>query len=200
MICNPFQYADLVQKHIIWKYLAWGAMLCLVLASEDIWIVFVALYWFHDGRTYMIHQETYNNIANNIDKFTIGKIIVIKVVYAAAITRMAYKTKKALEESAKMAGSKAKVNLHRRLFYFSLMPFFLNIISSIPEAITELTQRRGTYLDMNCLTQSWYQRVDAKEIMLGTVLPFACVSYIVAYMVIFQQLRARFLCKGNSNA
>ena len=148
----------------------------------------------------MLHRQSYENIADNIDKFSIGKIIVIKVVYAAAILRMACKTKKALEESAKMAGSKAKVNLHRRLFDFSLMPFFLNIISSIPEAITELTQHRGTCVDKNCLTQSWYQRVDAKEIMLGTVLPFACVSYIVAYMVIFQQLRARFSCKENSNA
>ena len=200
MICNPFQYADLVQKHVIWKYLGWGSILCLVLASDDLWVVFAALYWFRNSRTYLLQFKTYDKISGNIDKFTIGKIIVIKVVYAIAIVRMAWKTKKALEESAKMAGSKAKVNLHRRLFYFSLLPFCLNVVSSIPEAITELTQHTGTGVDFDCLTHSWYQRVEVKEIMLGTVLPIACISYIVAYLVIFQQLRAFFLCKGDGRA
>ena len=107
---------------------------------------------------------------------------------------------KSLEETAKRAGSKAKVNLHRRLLYFSLIPFFINIVSSIPEAITELNQRRHTVVNQDCLEESWYQRVDAKEIMLGIVLPIAVIIYIVAYLIIFPQLRARFMCKGNANA
>ena len=132
--------------------------------------------------------------------FTIAKVILLKVVYAAAILRMTFKTMKALEESPKIAGSKAKVNLHRRLLYFSLIPFFINIVSSIPEAITELNQRRHTVVNQDCLEESWYQRVDAKEIMLGIVLPIAVIIYIVAYLIIFPQLRARFMCKGNANA
>ena len=200
MICNPFQYADLIQKRVIWKYLAGGVILCLILASYDLWTIFAALYWLQDGRAFLFYRDTYKSIANNIDKYTIVKIIVIKIVYAAAVMRMAWRTKKALAESAKMAGTKAKVNLHRRLFYFSLIPFFLNVVSSIPEAITEVTQERGTYLDKDCLKHGWYKRVDVKEIMLGTVLPLACISYIVAYLIIFPQLRARFFCKENRNA
>ena len=148
----------------------------------------------------MMNFDKYDTIANNIDKFTIAKVILLKVVYAAAILRMTFKTMKSLEETAKRAGSKAKVNLHRRLLYFSLIPFFINIVSSIPEAITELNQRRHTVVNQDCLEESWYQRVDAKEIMLGIVLPIAVIIYIVAYLIIFPQLRARFMCKGNANA
>ena len=144
MICNPFQYADLVQKNLIWKYLGLGCLLCFMLASDNLWIVAVALYWFRDGKTFMIYYRTYNEIANNIDKYTIGKTIMIKIAYAVVIGKMSWTTKKALEESTKMVGSKSKTNLHRRLLYFSLLPLFLNVVFSIPEAITELNQRRET--------------------------------------------------------
>ena len=194
MICNPFQYADLVKKNIIWKYLGWGCLVCLVLASDDLWVVAVALYWFQDNVSYMIHSETYDKIANDIDKFTKGKIFLIKIVYAAAILKMSWGTKKALEESAKMAGSKSKIYVHRRLFYFSLIPLFLNIIFSIPESIAEFNQQRETNFNLDCLTESWYQREDVRMILMGTVLPIAVILYIVAYLIIFPKLRARFLC------
>ena len=199
MICNPFQYANLVEKNLIWKYIGWGCLLCLVLASDDLWIVAVALYWFQDNKMYMDHFDTYNQIADNIDKFTIGKLTLIKIVYAVAIFKISWKTKKALEESSKMAGSKTKTKLHRRLFYFSLIPFFLNIAFSIPEAITVLNQRRETTLNLNCLTESWYQRDDVKNILMGLALPIAVISYIVAYLIIFPKLRGSFICKGNGN-
>ena len=60
MICNPFQYADHTKKNFILKYLAYGSVLCLVLASDDLWIVFAALYWFQNTRAYLFNTDTYN--------------------------------------------------------------------------------------------------------------------------------------------
>ena len=199
MICNPFQYADLIEKNLIWKYLSWGCLLCLVLASDDLWIVAVALCWFQDTLMYMNEFEKFNEIADNIDKFTIGKMTLIKIVYAVAIVKMSWKTKNALEESSKMVGSKAKTKLHRRLFYFSLIPLFLNIVFSIPESFDLLHQRRQTNMNLDCFTEGWHQRDDVKMILMGLALPMAIISYIVAYLIIFPKLRASFVCKGNGD-
>ena len=175
-------------------YLLYGALFCLLAGIEDFISILLTYLWM--GKAFAFHRkihETYVSVRNGIDTFKLVKMTLFKIISMGTICKVSWSTKKALDESSKMAGDKAKIILYRRLFGFSLLPLFLNLLYIIPEAMA------GKSYDLakpNCMKRTFFGKRDSKMCTMALIVTMGTFSYKVAYALLFPKVRAAMLCRN----
>ena len=196
MVCKPFDYKKFCKPRKIIQYLSVGVLACFASAMDDLIHLIVSFVrisddsFFHETGQFL----TYFSIRDGIDTFSLVKMILLKMIYTGFIIKLSWDTKKALNESAKMAGESAKHSLYRRLFGFSLLPLCLNLLFIIPEAIAESKSVKNDMIWINCQQNGIFERVDVKMGILASMVTCGSFSYIIAYVALYSNVRRAFGC------
>ena len=200
MICNPFDYAQFSKWRKVMKLFSLGALTCFMLGFDDLVPIIVALVRLNK-RLMAFDKEllsSYQSILYKLDAFGLAKMILFKIIFTGVVAKLSWNTKKSLDESANMAGDKAKHALYRRLFVFSLLPLFLNLFFVIPEAISEGSSYDLDNIRTDCKSIGFFERMDVKLCGQALLIPLGSLSYIVAYTTMYPNIRGALLCKGSN--
>ena len=127
MICHPLTYSEFTSIKSMAKYFLCGTGVCLVLVADSFVMIFIELYllkhWAYSTNVYLLKKAM-----TGFATFKVIKMIALKTVYTIVILKMAMKTKAGLDESMNMNMNARKQSLHKRLFYFTLIPILLNFL------------------------------------------------------------------------
>ena len=200
MICNPFEYAEFCTWKCLGKYLAFGVVFCILLASESIILtIFLSGSYLRNYYFFLRDYDLYVKVRFGVNIFFLVTIVVIKVVYSYVVIQMAKKTKKSLRESEELASQNAgnaerKRKMHRRIYHFSLIPLVLSILCSfhdIFERFLPIVEYQGKF-------RGCFQVFIKKEIVVcfsAGIFSVSSCSYIVGLFIFFPKIRNSIQCK-----
>ena len=144
MVCDPFSYSKFIEmKNVVQKLLI-GFGICFLLACDNFIYIIAAHIVLRHPNKYLSFEATeitlYLKISRSVEIFHFTKLILLKLLFAGAIIFMAHNTRMAFKESSDVAGaqSQAKHAAHKRIFYFTLIPLFINLVFLIPELMNEI--------------------------------------------------------------
>ena len=196
MVCFPLQYHEFCEAGVQLQYFVCGTMACLFFASESLMHITIAVIFLSDQKKLISDQSSYylyNKIFKGIKIFDLTKTIAFKLIYAAAVVRLSLKTKEALHQSSQMAASEAKASLHRRLFYFSLIPLFINVLFTFPEVLWLLDPIDQHVVD--CEGQSILLRDDVRVCIAAATVTVGSFFYVVGFTLLFPKVRNAITCQ-----
>ena len=110
------------------------------------------------------------------------KVVVGKILYFTVVTRLAFSVRAGLLKSARLSGRTD--NLHKRIFYFALIPLFSGALFSIHEILEIINPFLKEKLDS-----------QTEFTIRSVTLAFGFASSCVGYITLFPNMRKAFLCK-----
>ena len=186
MICHPLTYSKFISLKSMVKYLLSGTGVCLVLVTDSLVEVFVYLYLVQYRKNDTIFFSV-QKVLTGFETYKLVKIITVKMIYTVAILRMAIMTKSCLDESMNMNKHKRKQNVFKRLFYFTLIPIFLNFLFVGHEALSINFAVFGAQWDH---TKNLIQPITTLVVFtLGSFI------YIAGFISLFSDLRKAVTCR-----
>ena len=196
MVCKPFDYKEFCKKEKLIKNLFIGAGFCLIASSDQLVELAFEIYYTamddeKDPSIGMILRFSHKNIHFGIDVFNFVKIMVTKMVFSVAVARLAWLTRSGLITSDRT--SKRNTRMYNRLFYFSLIPLFLNVIFTVHEVLNLLVPILDTENPLSTIPfpdESVIARIQV------SVITFGSLTYCMAYLILFSNVRNIFLCKA----
>ena len=197
MVCHPLEYAEFRLAENLVVIVAKGMFVCLILATDQLVSLFVLLIPVTED--VLDSLQTILDILYYIEIFAVVKMVVMKAIYSVTIFKIAYMTKAGLENSCQVSGinDKKRQAMLKSIFYFSLIPFFLNILFVVHEALsinTNLIQGPGEGVLSDRMRQP-----DVQLTLTLVVFTIGSFSYYIGYWVLFPKLRNTLLCKSNDN-
>ena len=197
MVCHPLEYAEFRLAENLVVIVAKGMFVCLILATDQLVSLFVLLIPVTED--VLDSLQTILDILYYIEIFAVVKMFVLKAIYSVTIFKIAYMTKAGLENSCQVSGinDKKRQAMLKSIYYFSLIPFFLNILFVVHEALsinTNLIQGPGEGVLSDRMRQP-----DVQLTLTLVVFTIGSFSYYIGYWVLFPKLRNTLLCKSNDN-
>ena len=185
LICKPFQYHDFAKYDHILKIVSMGTLSCFLLASDQVALTLISCIYSPISDPQNLPKKI--DISRWINVAHFGKQMMLKVGYTIAVVNMAKSVKQSLINSRNMANKNEKFYLHLRLFYFTLIPIFLNLLFATHEILSAMTaicihnfcgKKLGNFIKSDliaCLTGA--------NITTGTFV------YFIGYFLLFSELR-----------
>ena len=125
MVTDPFKYKEFNELGNIVRYLLRGTLGCLLMSLDSLAILLV--------RPWYLYRFVMESTSDHSKKILTGllilklvKTILFKIFSSIAIIRIAILTKNNL--STDMGQDNRKKELRQRLYYFMLIPLFLNVL------------------------------------------------------------------------
>ena len=139
MVCKPMGYADFLQKTNMARYMLIGSAGCLSLASA-VFIpnLIVELTYPKTDIEFPTYFYQYNRTRLWIRSCNLCIFMIVKIIYSTKIVMIASLTKTGLDESANRVSLSEKKTLYQHLFYFTLIPLFLNFLFFASELLPQL--------------------------------------------------------------
>ena len=109
------------------------------------------------------------------------------MIYTVAILKIAIETKAGLDESMNMNKNKRKQNVFKRLFYFTLIPIFLNFLFFGHEVLS---------LNFAVLGKKWdHTKNLIQPITTLAVFTLGSFTYFAGFISLFSDLRKAVTCR-----
>ena len=183
MICDPINYSDFCTSLKVAKYNLVGLFCCFLSASDN-FIKLVCDIDFLDS--YQI------NLLLGIEIFNVIKLALLKMFYSISVMKLAYLTRAALNESVRT--SNRKISLYKRIFFFSLIPFFISILFTANE-VFKLGEALAILLNFDCKSKMIFLREDVKMGIATSLPTIGSLIYIFGYIALFPDVRKTLFCK-----
>ena len=197
MISNPFDYTKFSRVSQIIKRLSICALASLIVSSDKLFhIIFLNSRNSSEGVFDTDALIAQISARHKIDIVSLIKFILFKIIYTGIIIKMTWETKKCLNESARMAGDKARLVVYHRLFWFSVLPLCLNLILIFPEALTEVYSSDLEMHDRDCVSKNVLLQLDVRKSVMTVMVTICPLSYIVAYSVLYPNVKNALSCWG----
>ena len=194
MICDPLTYVEFGRKSCVLKYCLQGLFFCFLITCEKLGKVIALVILYRDPAQYYNPRSepvvTFANYHEGTRIFSIVKFILLKVGYAVAIVYMAIKTKAALRQSSSMTqdNSDQKQDLHRRLFYFTLIPLGNNFFFFLPELLREIFPE-SRLVSYNIIPKPVETCLPASVVVVGSF------AYFFGFPILFPKVREAMICQ-----
>ena len=124
------------------------------------------------------------------------KTLFAKILYAAVIGRMSYLVRKSLNVSLGMIHDKqtGRAALFKRLYYFCLIPQFVNVLNLVPETLFLISKvvdnKRNT-----CERETFFEGTEIFFVVKLIFFSFGSFAYYICFLMAFPKVRSFFLCK-----
>ena len=196
MIHDPLSYASFCAKINVFKYLAIGLGICIVLVLEFLIEIIAVHVIITDPKEFILdgpQMVQFLSFTNVLDKYSLVKFIIIKVVYSGVIIVIATKTKAALQQSADFNSDAKKERLYKRLFIFTLIPLAINFWYLFPECLNVIWPLNEIIYDTH--SRDFFARKDIRTYVSATIATFASFSYFVAFPLLFPKVKEAIMCR-----
>ena len=127
-------------------------------------------------------------------------MILGKMVYSFSIFKLSYLTRKGLTASLNMSAyvSVNKRAMYRRLFLFTLLPLFLNVLFLGHEVLYFLRRFHFKHGEKLC-QESGILQLSVVQGLRAVVFTFGSFCYLIAYLMLFPKVRAAFSFRHSEN-
>ena len=198
MVHHPLDYSEFCTIKNIAKYILLGIVACIVLSSGH--ICHIGLYLFYRYKPLIISNNKVPKNEDNIEMFSMIIFVVFKVSYPCLVGTLAYKVKRSLTESEGMAETnEAKRRVHRRLFWFTTIPIFMNFFFLLPEILSLLApMHRSSYKKLAIDCNSFIRRKEVQVSINAVMVMIGSFSYFVGYVLLIKKIRAFIFCKKDN--
>ena len=123
---------------------------------------------------------------------------------SVAVLKMALLTRDGLIRSENLCQTTANDNMdcrrntvHRRIFYYSLIPLFLNAANLVPDMIRVITTQTIVGPDNHvCEHSEPFFRDDVRLCPTIVIFTIGSFSYFICYLVIFKNVRKALICES----
>ena len=161
MVCYPFHDSKFCETKTIFRYLMIDTLLCFFIANKNIvQIINMTANFFDAEQILLNHADLQKTLefANGVKLMGTLRCIITEVGYLIAVAKLALKTQKSLHESEKMGNKSPRDSLHRRIFYFTLMPLVVNLAYMFPQVIRILDINRVIGVHKKCIEMFFLMR------------------------------------------
>ena len=187
MTCHPLDYSEFKQWRKYVKYLVYGSLVCLCFSIDHLFYI-VAAIALTFSKTRVMH---YVPVSDKLDKFSLVKMIILKIVYTCLNLKMIIATRKALKTSLQMTQKSDKQELHRRLVVFLIIPLCLSVVYVIPE-VFDAVYPQPSHATVEC---SYPVRFEVRYCITAGVVTLGSLAYFVGYFILSQKVRQIIMCK-----
>ena len=167
-----------------------GVALCLFLTCDKIVDMAFEIHYIIITPEYGVHGRVARYEGNkavhhglNVYSFILG--ISPKIIFSILVVRLAWLTRSSLRESAQFSGRTK--TFHRGIFYFSLIPLFLNIMFTGHEVLGLLQPIHGFHRLF--LSDTHLLLIESAMFTLGSFF------YLIGYLTIFPNVKKTILCQ-----
>ena len=199
MIHDPLSYAEFCTKSNISKYLGAGVIVSFALVLENVIEIIAVPMIITDPKRFVFgrpQQMQFLSLSNVLDKYSLVKFIITKVIYSGVIIKIAAKTKAALQQSTELNSDTGKVRLYKRLFLFTLIPLGINFWYLFPECLDEIWPLYK--IDISDTDRNFFSRKDTRTYIHSIMATLASFTYFVAFPLLFPtikaSIKATFMC------
>ena len=205
MVCEPFKYIEFARKEVVSKYIGMGICICIALNIEEligvcVWAGSWAYNTSDDGFDGVAHfMELKNGVIFYILMYNVTKSFLVRIVFAIVVSRLAFLVRKSLLETSQVGGelTDEKKALYSRLFYFCLIPLFLNFLFLIPEVLFAVSNIFVSYRD-DCFYPAFFRKKNVLMVVLQSSFALGSLTYYFAFIALFPAVRNTFLCTTRS--
>ena len=188
MVCKPLEYHTFCTKANLCKHLSIGFMMGALLAGDNMLLFTIHLVF--SKKFMQNYGEFLFKLPFGFDVYNVVKVILPKIIFSLMTSRMAFMTRERLIESAEFSQNQKVVVLQKRLFIFSLLPLFLNILNLGPETLDVMYDMVWNQCNGDSDSLIFQIRICLN------VLVFALNNfvYLMGYFVLFPNVRGAFQC------
>ena len=203
MIHDPIKYADFCSKCNVLKLLLIGLCGCFLMVLEDVIVIIVGHMMITDPKEFVFdgpQMAQFHSFTEVLKICSLVKFTLIKFIYSVVIIIIATRTKKALNESARLIANNNKSSLYQGLFVFTLVPLGLNFWYSFSECLDEilplsdLVQTRKLHSYTVSVT---LLRKDVRMYISACTATVGSFAYFIAFPILFPKVRESILCGKN---
>ena len=197
MVCSPFDYKEYSSMKNLIKQILVGTMVCLALCLDTVARGFLLPAVIHGGHG---GQSKAGSIAKGIAVVEVVKTVSFKILYSIAICRLAYMTKKGLSQSFEISQDAKRKRKHQRIFYFTLIPFFLNLVFVGQEVMDWDFQTLGKIVTQDIALSEYISQNmgningSASQIVRLVLFSLGSFAYTIGLFILFPHVRKMYVC------
>ena len=189
LICKPFRYNDFANNFKVLKMVSLGALACFIFSIDHIIVLLVNAFYLAENEREILTKD---DILRWLSYADIGKHVGLKVAYSVAVIKMALSIRKCLSDSSKLTDKSKSLNLHQRLFRFTLIPLSLNFLYATHEGLdiyniickySDYVRKYKTFQPGMFIKPDIIACLTATNIFMGTLI------YVIGYFSLFSELR-----------
>ena len=206
LVCQPLVYTQFVTGKKLLVKIVLGTVACVALSGEPLVMMIVATFLplQVNEQEFLDRFQLYSRIEYAAQIFTIIEFFLLRVTLSVAVLKMALLTRDGLIRSENLHQTSKNDNInrrrntvHRRIFYYSLIPLFLNAANLVPDMIRVITPQ--TIIGPNnhvCEHSEQFFRDDVRLCPTIVIFTIGSFSYSICYLVIFKNLRKALVCES----
>ena len=203
LVCDPFKYVEFARMGNVAKHLAFGLLICLFLHLDYLARFFIAL-WVSSANVSFHHYTTLKSgVLFGLNVFGFTERLLARLIFAVVVCRLALLVRRSLKDSSRLQGEqqgRGKKALYRRLFYFCLIPQFLNFAFLVSEIAISIHTTTGMNIQAfsknNCHVTDVLQWTYIWKNIKACTFAFGSLTYYLAFVVLFPSVRDTFMCKS----